>query len=119
VGGYDVKLILRWLINAAALYVAVKLVPGIEASDTQAILIAAIVIGLINATLKPIAVLLTLPLTIITLGLFYLCVNGAMLYLAAALTPGFQLAGFGSAVLGAIVISVVGMLLGGLVEKND
>ena len=80
------KLILRWLINAAALYVAVKLVPGIEASDTQAILIAAIVIGLINATLKPIAVLLTLPLTILTLGLFYLCVNGAMLYLAAALT---------------------------------
>ena len=119
VGGYDVKLILRWLINAAALYVAVKLVPGIEASDTQAILIAAIVIGLINATLKPIAVLLTLPLTILTLGLFYLFVNGAMLYLAAALTPGFQLAGFGSAVLGAIVISVVGMLLGGLVEQDD
>jgi putative membrane protein len=119
VGGYDVKLILRWLINAAALYVAVRLVPGIEASDTQAILIAAIVIGLINATLKPIAVLLTLPLTILTLGLFYLFVNGAMLYLAAALTPGFQLAGFGSAVLGAIVISVVGMLLGGLVEQDD
>ncbi len=86
------KLILRWLINAAALYVAVKLVPGIEASDTQAILIAAIVIGLINATLKPIAVLLT---------------------------PGFQLAGFGSAVLGAIVISIVGMLLGGLVKQDD
>ncbi len=113
------KLILRWLVNAAALYVAVKLVPGIEASDTQAILIAAIVIGLINATLKPIAVLLTLPLTVITLGLFYLLVNGAMLYLTAALTPGFELAGFGSAVLGAIVISIVGMLLGGLVREED
>ena len=113
------KLILRWLINAAALYAAVKLVPGIEATDTQAILIAAVVIGLINATLKPIAVILTLPLTIVTLGLFYLCVNGAMLYLTAALTPGFRLAGFGSAVLGAIVISIVGMLLGGLVQKED
>lgn len=113
------KLILRWLINAAALYAAVKLVPGIEATDTQAILIAAVVIGLINATLKPIAVILTLPLTIVTLGLFYLCVNGAMLYLTAALTPGFRLAGFGSAVLGAIVISIVGMLLGGLVRKED
>lgn len=113
------KLILRWLINAAALYAAVRLVPGIEATDTQAILIAAIVIGLINATLKPIAVLLTLPLTIVTLGLFYLCVNGAMLYLTAALTPGFRLAGFGSAVLGAIVISIVGMLLGGLVREED
>ena len=113
------KLILRWLVNAAALYVAVKLIPGIEASDTQAILIAAVVIGLINATLKPIAVLLTLPLTVITLGLFYLLVNGAMLYLTAAITPGFELADFGSAVLGAIVISIVGMLLGGLVPKED
>lgn len=113
------KLILRWLINAAALYAAVKLVPGIQATDTQAILIAAVVIGLINATLKPIAVLLTLPLTVITLGLFYLVVNGAMLYLTASLTPGFELAGFGSAVLGAIVISIVGMLLGGLVQEQD
>jgi len=114
-----VKLILRWLVNAAALYAAVMLVPGIEATDTTAILIAAVVIGLINATLKPIAVLLTLPLTILTLGLFYLCVNAAMLYLTAALTPGFQLAGFGSAVLGAIVVSIVGMLLGGLVDEKD
>lgn len=113
------KLILKWLINAVALYVAVRLVPGIEATDTQAILIAALAIGLINATLKPIAVLLTLPLTIVTLGLFYLVVNGAMLYLAAALTPGFELAGFGSAVVGAIVISIVGMLLGGLVRDED
>lgn len=113
------KLILRWLVNAAALYAAVALVPGIEATDTGAILIAAVVIGLINATLKPIAVLLTLPLTVLTLGLFYLFVNGAMLYLTAALTPGFELAGFGSAVIGAIVVSIVGMLLGGWVEKND
>lgn len=113
------KLILRWLVNAAALYAAVALVPGIEARDTGSILIAAIVIGLINATLKPIAVLLTLPLTVLTLGLFYLIVNGAMLYLTAALTPGFELAGFGSAVLGAIVVSIVAMLLGGWVEKND
>jgi putative membrane protein len=117
--GGPVKLILRWLINAAALYVAVRIVPGIEATDTNAILIAAVVIGLINATLKPLAVLLTLPLTVLTLGLFYLVVNGAMLYLTAALTPGFQLAGFGSAVLGAIVISIVGMLLGGLVGDED
>jgi len=114
-----VKLILRWLVNAVALYVAVKLVPGIEASSTQAILIAAIVIGLINATLKPIAVLLTLPLTIVTLGLFYLFVNGAMLYLTAALTPGFELAGFGSALVGAIVVSLVGMLLNSFLRDDD
>jgi putative membrane protein len=114
-----VKLIIRWLINAAALYVAVQIVPGIRAEDTGAILIAAVVIGLINATLKPIAVLLTLPLTILTLGLFYLVVNAAMLYLAAVLTPGFELAGFGSAVVGAVVVSLVGMLLGGLAERKD
>lgn len=118
-GQSDVKLILKWLINAAALYVAVRLVPGIEAADTQAILIAALVIGLINATLKPLAVLLTLPLTILSLGLFYLVVNGAMLYLAAVLTPGLELAGFGSAMLGAIVVSMVGMLLGGLLPDED
>lgn len=113
------KLILKWLINAAALYAAVQLIPGIEAEGTGAILIAAVVIGLINATLKPLAVLLTLPLTVVTLGLFYLVVNGAMLYLAAALTPGLRLSGFGSAVLGAIVVSIVGMLLGGLVRDED
>ena len=113
------KLIVRWLINAAALYVAVQIVPGIRAEDTGAILIAAVVIGLINATLKPIAVLLTLPLTILTLGLFYLIVNAAMLYLAAALTPGFELTGFGSAVVGGVVVSLVGMLLGGLAERTD
>jgi putative membrane protein len=114
-----VKLILKWLINAAALYAAVQLIPGIEAEGTGAILIAAVVIGLINATLKPLAVLLTLPLTVVTLGLFYLVVNGAMLYLAAALTPGLRLSGFGAAVLGAIVVSIVGMLLGGLVRDED
>ena len=58
-------------------------------------------------------------LTIVTLGFFYLVVNGAMLYLAAALTPGLELAGFGSAILGAVVISIVGMLLGGLVRDED
>jgi putative membrane protein len=113
------KLIVKWLINAAALYVAVSLIPGIEASSTRAILIAAVIIGLVNATLKPIAVLLTLPITLVTLGLFYLVVNGTMFYLVAALTPGLELAGFGSAVVGAIVISIVGTLLSGLVKEDD
>lgn len=113
------KLVVKWLVNAAALYVAVRLLPGIEASTTGTILIAAVVIGLVNATLKPIAVILTLPITVVTLGLFYLVVNGAMLYLVAALIPGLAIAGFGSAVLGAIVISVVGTLLSGLFEGDD
>jgi putative membrane protein len=113
------KLIVKWLINAAALYAAVSLIPGIEASSTRAILIAAVIIGLVNATLKPIAVLLTLPITLVTLGLFYLVVNGAMFYLVAALTPGLELAGFGSAAVGAIVMSIVGTLLSGLVKEDD
>jgi putative membrane protein len=112
------KLVLKWLINAAALYVAERLVPGIQVDDTGSLLLAAAVIGLVNAGLKPLAVVLTLPVTVLTLGLFYLVVNGAMLYLAAALTPGFELSGFGAAVLGALVMSIVAMLLSGIVDAE-
>jgi putative membrane protein len=112
------KLVLRWLINAAALYVAAWVVPGIQVAGTGTLLLAALVIGLVNAVVKPLAVLLTLPITILTLGFFYLVVNGLMLYLAAALTPGFALSGFWAAFFGALVISVVGMLLSGIVSRK-
>ena len=113
------KFLVHWFVIAIALWVTAAILPGVEFESTTALAIGAIILGLVNALVRPILTLLTLPITILTLGLFYLCVNGAMLYLAAALTPGFELAGFGSAVLGAIVISIVGMLLGGLVEQDD
>ncbi len=112
-------MILKWLITAASLYVAAWLVPGIEVLDTKALLLAALVIGLVNVFVKPLAVLLTLPLTFLTLGLFYLVVNGAMLYLAAAVSPGFELSGFGAAILGALVVSIVSGFLHGIVRRDD
>lgn len=104
-------LLFNWLINAAALYVAATLIPGVVVDGTGALLLAALVIGLVNAVIRPILVFLTLPITVLTLGLFYFVLNGLMLYLAAALTPGFELAGLGSAILGALVVSIVATIL--------
>lgn len=105
-----------WLVNAAALYVTARLVPGILLQGGLGpLLLAALVIGLVNAVIRPVLALLTLPITILTLGLFALVLNGLLFYLAAALTPGFQLSGFWAAFLGAIVMSLVGMVLHALV----
>lgn len=105
------KLVINWLINAAALYVTASIVPGIMVSGAVALLLAALVIGLVNALIRPILLILTLPITVITLGLFYFVLNGLLLWLAAALTPGFQLTGFWAAVIGALVMSVVATIL--------
>ena len=105
------KLILDWLVNAAALYVAARLVVGVSVADTGSLLIAAVVIGLVNSIIRPILRFVTFPITVLTLGLFYFVLNGAMLYLAAELTPGFDLSGWMAAILGAIVISIVATIL--------
>ncbi len=103
--------IVNWLINAAALYVAARLIAGVTVADTEALLLAAFVIGLVNAIVKPILVVLTLPLTVLSLGLFYFVLNGLLLYLAAAITPRFELAGVGTAILAALVMSLVATFL--------
>lgn len=105
------SLLLNWLINAAALYVAARLVVGVSVADTETLLIAALVIGLVNSIVRPILRVLTFPITVLTLGLFYFVLNGAMLYLAAALTPGFALSGMMAAILGSLVMSVVATVL--------
>ncbi len=99
--------ILRSVVTAIALWIAVALIPGLSARDMGALMLAAIVLGLVNATLRPVAVILSIPLTILTFGLFLLVVNAAMLGLVAWLLPGFSVAGFGSALFGAIVVSLV------------
>ncbi len=104
-------LILNWLINAAALYAAARLLPGVEIAGTESLLVAALAIGLINAVVRPILVILTLPITVLTLGLFYFVLNGLLFYLAAALVPGFELDGLVSAILGALVMSTVATIL--------
>lgn len=112
------RLIVHWLIVAAALWVAETLLPGVQITSGAALAVAALVLGLVNALVRPVLSLLALPITILTLGLFYLVVNGAAFGLAAALVPGFDIAGFGTAILGALIVSVVSWLLGGLLGRD-
>jgi putative membrane protein len=106
-----VHLIVRWLVGAASLAVAAWAVPGIHVEGAVALIVAALVIGLLNALVKPVLVILTLPLTIVTLGLFLLVLNALLLWVAAALSPGFDVDGFLSAFLGALIMAVVGWVL--------
>jgi putative membrane protein len=108
-------LLLHWLISSASLLIVAYIFPGIEVRGLGAALIAPIVIGLVNATIGFMVKLLTLPLTILTLGLFWLVINALMLQLASFLVPGFYVAGFWSAFFGAIVLSFVNMILRSLV----
>ena len=105
------KFIVRWLTTAVGIGAAAYLLPGIEVDGPWAAVLGALVLGLINVTLRPIVLLLTLPLTVLSLGLFAMIVNGAMLALVARWVTGVHVATFGSAVLGSIVISMVGGLL--------
>jgi putative membrane protein len=105
---------LHWLVVAIALGLTAWLVPGVGVSSPLALLVAALVYGFLNALLKPILVLLTLPLTVMTLGLFYLVLNAILFALAAVLVPGFVVTGFGPAFVGAILMSLLSMLLGWL-----
>ncbi|HEY2919398.1 MAG TPA: phage holin family protein [Candidatus Binatia bacterium] len=108
-------LLLHWLISALSLMIVAYLFPGIQLQGLGAALIAPIVIGLINATIGLILKIITFPLTILTLGIFWLVINALMLQLAAALVPGFFVAGFLSAFFGAIVLSIVSTILHSLV----
>ena len=99
--------LLRLVISAFALWVASAIVPGLSIVGTPTLLAAALLLGIVNGVLRPLALLLTLPFTILTLGLFVLVINAAMLGLVAALLDGMTIAGFGSALLGSLVVSLV------------
>jgi len=98
----------RWMATALGIGVAGSVLPGIQVDGAGAAILTALLLGLINVTIRPILLLLTLPLTLLTFGVFALVINGAMLALAARFVEGVHLAGFGSAVLGAAVVSLVG-----------
>ncbi|MEJ2531347.1 MAG: phage holin family protein [Halioglobus sp.] len=100
-------IIVRTLITALGIWLASYLVPGVSATSTGALIWAAIALGLINAFVRPVLVLLTLPFTVLTLGLFLLILNAGMLNLAGWFVDGFEVVGFWSAVFGAIIVSVV------------
>lgn len=105
------RLLLRFLLNALALLVAAWLIPGIYIAGPGAAIIAGIVLGFVNAIVRPVLVILTLPFTLITLGLFIFVVNAICLALTAWLVPGLSISGFGSALLGALVVSIVSWAL--------
>jgi putative membrane protein len=102
--------LLRLLIVALGLWLASEIVPGIEVRDGWTLLLAALLLGVVNAVVRPVAVILTLPLTILTLGLFLLVVNAGMLALVAAMLGGLTVSGFWAALFGSIVVSVTGWL---------
>jgi putative membrane protein len=111
------RILVVWLINTVALAAVAYLMPSVTIASAGAALVAALVLGLVNALIRPLLVLLTLPVTVLTLGLFILVLNGLLFWAVAALVPGFDVAGFWSGVIGAIVFSLVSWLLSALVLK--
>jgi len=106
------RLLINWVLSAVAVWVVAQLVPGVSVNGARNALVAALVIGFINATIGLVLKVITFPLTLITLGLFWLIINALMLELASALlSPGFQVRGFLAAFIGAIVLSLVNMIL--------
>ena len=105
------KLLLKWLLSAAALLFVAYLYPGVEVRSFGAALVAAFVIGLFNAVLRPVLVLLTLPVTIVTLGLFLFVINALMFWSAAGVLEGFQVNGFAAALIGSLLYSLAGMVI--------
>ena len=108
-------LLLVWILNAVALLVVAYLLPGIKVASFGSALIAALVLGLLNALVKPVLVLLTLPITVVTLGLFLLVLNALLFWFAGSILKGFQVSGFWAAVIGALVYSLVAGLLARLI----
>jgi len=113
------RLLLSWVLSAIAVWIVARLVPGISVSGPVAALIAALAIGFINATIGLVLKVITFPLTLITLGLFWFVINALMLELASAVVPGFRVHGFFAAFVGAIVLSLVNMLLKSLLMPRQ
>jgi|SRR5437868_7726802 len=103
------RLLLNWLLSALALMIVAHMVPGFSVSSFGWALVAAIVIGLVNATLGAVLKLITLPLAVFTLGIFWIVINALMLLLASAVTPGFKVDGFFAAFWGAVALSIINL----------
>lgn len=110
-------LLLRWTIGAAAVYVAAYLVPGVHIANAWAAFIAALIIGLVNALVRPILLVLTLPITVLTLGLFTLVINALMFWLASSVVKGFDVTNFKAAFLGALVYWLISWFVNNLFEN--
>lgn len=112
------RLLILWLTNTAAIFVLPHLIDSVQVDSLTTALTAALVLGLVNTLIRPILILLTLPVTFLTLGLFVFVINGLMFWAVADLVTGFQVAGLGSAVLGAFVYSLLSWLLSAILIRK-
>ncbi|MEO7548729.1 MAG: phage holin family protein [Ramlibacter sp.] len=111
------KLLVKWLLSAAALLLVAYVYSGVEVSSFTAALIAAFVIGLLNTVVRPVLVVLTLPVTVVTLGLFLFVINALMFWAASGMLDGFQVRGFVAALIGSLFYSVIGIVIESALER--
>ncbi|MFA5854057.1 MAG: phage holin family protein [Patescibacteria group bacterium] len=112
------QLLLRWVLNALALLLVAYVVPGVHVAGFYAALIAALVLGVVNALIRPLLILLTLPITIVTLGLFTFVINALLLWMVSSVVKGFTIDGFVPALLGALVLWVMSWLTNSLLQND-
>jgi putative membrane protein len=108
----------HWFLTAVSLGVAAWILPGLHVASWPSLAVAALVLGFVNAIIRPLLVIVTLPLTVLTLGLFYLVINGLAFAIAAALVPGFEVDSFWWAILGALVVGAISWLTGAQVRPQ-
>lgn len=111
------KIIVKWLLCAASLLLVTYVYSGVQVQSFASAMIAALVIGLLNTVIRPVLVVLTLPVTIITVGLFLFVVNGLMFWMASGILGGFHVTGFWAAMLGALIYSALGLFVDALVAR--
>jgi putative membrane protein len=111
------KIFIRWLLLAAALLLVAQIYPGVVVASFGSAMIAALVLGLFNTLLRPILVLLTLPVTVLTLGLFLFVINALMFYFAASVLQGFHVTGFVAALIGSLLYSLCGLVIDAAMER--
>ncbi|MDD5043422.1 MAG: phage holin family protein [Patescibacteria group bacterium] len=112
------KLFLRWMIYAAALILAAYLIPGVAVASFYSALIAALILGLINALIRPLVIILTLPINILSLGIFTFIINALMLWLASTMVKGFYIADFGSALWAALLLWIISLAVNWIFKED-
>ncbi len=113
------KFFLRWIVSALSIFLTAKLLGSVYVSGLTASLVAAAILGIVNTIIKPIVVILTLPINFLTLGLFTFVINGFVLYLAAGLVTGFAISGLFGAIIASVVLSILNMVLTHLFDLDE
>lgn len=111
-------MLIQLLINALAFYITAYILPGVTISGYTSLFVIAVIWGILSVVIKPLLIILTLPITILTLGLFTLVINAVLLLITSSLVPGFHIEGFGTAVIAVIVLSIVNSFLNALLNKQ-